>query len=273
MTYRQQATLRAATWRLGAVTAFAVAALGACGGGDDDAPEAASPPPAPASGVNIDAYCEDSVAIEALGSRSPETPDDIAASRAFGDEMMSLLTDLRSTAPEAARAPLGELAPIVQAVAESGDTSAFEAPEFTAARAGHHAVGLAECGWGFSDVEMQDYTFTGLPDSLAAGVHSFELTNHGSEPHVMILLRKKDGVTESFDELLALPEEEANAKATVVGQGFADPGAGAYVLADLAPGEYLAMCPLPTGWVDMSAPPPDGPPHFTHGMTHQFVVE
>jgi hypothetical protein len=45
------------------------------------------------------------------------------------------------------------------------------------------------------------------------------------------------------------------------------------VLADLAPGEYLAMCPLPTGRIDMSAPPPDGAPHSTHGMTHQFVVE
>jgi hypothetical protein len=275
MTYQRQTPIRARAWRLGAVTAFAVAALGACGGGDDDAPEAAAPAPAPApaSGVDIDAYCEDSVAIEALGSQSPETPDDLDAARAFGEEMMALLTDLQSAAPEAAQAPLGQLAPLVRAVAESGDTSAFQAPEFTTARAGHHQVGLAECGWGSSTVTMQDYSFTGLPDSLDAGVHSFELTNEGNEPHVMILLRKNDGVTESFDELLALPEEEANAKATVAGQGFTDPGGSGYVLADLAPGEYLAMCPLPTGWVDMSAPPPDGPPHFTHGMTHQLVVE
>jgi hypothetical protein len=120
---------------------------------------------------------------------------------------------------------------------------------------------------------MRDHSFTGLPESLDAGVHSFELTNGGNEPHVMVLIRKNDGVTESFGELAAMPEEEALTKATIVGQGFAAPGESSYVLADLAPGDYLAMCPLPAGWVDMSAPPPDGPPHFTHGMTHQFVVE
>src|SRR5262245_34633735 len=173
MTYRQQASMRATAWRLGAVTAFAVAALGACGGSDDDAPEAAAPSPAPAGGVDVDAYCEGSVAIEALGSQSPETPDDLDAARAFGEKMMTLLGDLQSTAPDAAQASLGQLAPIVQAVAESGDTSAFEAPEFTAARAGHHEVGLAECGWDSTAVDLQEYSFTGLPDSLDAGVHSF----------------------------------------------------------------------------------------------------
>jgi hypothetical protein len=106
-----------------------------------------------------------------------------------------------------------------------------------------------------------------------AGVHSFGLTNDGKEPHMMVLSRKNDGVTESFDEPAAMPEEEALTKATIVGQGFAAPGESGHVLADLAPGEYLAMCPPPTGWFDMSGPPPDGPPHLTQGMTHQFVVE
>ena len=55
---------------------------------------------------------------------------------------------------------------------------------------------------------MQDYGFTGLPTSLPAGVISFELTNAGSEPQVMVLVRKNDNVTETFDELLALPEDE-----------------------------------------------------------------
>jgi hypothetical protein len=90
---------------------------------------------------------------------------------------------------------------------------------------------------------------------------------------VIDIVRKNDGVTESFEELLALPEEEAFTKVTSVGTGFAPPGESGYVLVDLAPGEYLALCPLPVGWVDMSGPPPeDAPPHFTEGMSNEFTV-
>jgi len=42
-------------------------------------------------------------------------------------------------------------------------------------------------------VTMPGYSFTGLPDPLDAGVHSFELTDDGNEPHVIT-----QGMTHQF---------------------------------------------------------------------------
>ena len=61
-------------------------------------------------------------------------------------------------------------------------------------------------------VTAQDYHFEGLPSSVPAGT-SLTLTNAGHEVHELLVVRKNDGVTESFDELLALPQEEALQKA------------------------------------------------------------
>ena len=49
---------------------------------------------------------------------------------------------------------------------------------------------------------------------------SFKFTNEGAEDHELAIARKNDGVTESFDELLALPEEEAMTKVTFVTAGL-----------------------------------------------------
>jgi hypothetical protein len=57
-------------------------------------------------------------------------------------------------------------------------------------------------------VTAQDYHFEGLPSSVPAGT-SLTQTNAGHEVHELLVVRKNDGVTDSFDELLALPEEEA----------------------------------------------------------------
>ena len=43
----------------------------------------------------------------------------------------------------------------------------------------------------------------GLPADIPAGPHSFEITNSGAEPHVMVILTKAEGVTESWDEIMA----------------------------------------------------------------------
>ena len=145
----------------------------------------------------------------------------------------------------------------------------------------------------------QDYHFEGLPTSVPAG-SSLTLTNAGAELHEIILVRKNDGVTESFDELLALPEEEAFQKVTTAGVLFAAPGQSASMGIDAtgapAPmesitlvdeGEYLAICFIPQGTTEMpdfsaEAPPssgapaastaPQGPPHFLLGMKQEFTV-
>ena len=149
------------------------------------------------------------------------------------------------------------------------------------------------------DVTAQDYHFEGLPTSVPAG-SSLTLTNAGAELHEIIVVRKNDGVTESFDELLALPQEEALQKVTTAGVLFAAPGESASMGIDAAgapapmesitlvdEGEYLALCFIPQGTTEMpdfsaEAPPsvdaaaasaaPQGPPHFLLGMKQEFTV-
>ena len=42
-------------------------------------------------------------------------------------------------------------------------------------------------------------------------------------------------------------------------------------LVDLAPGEYIAYCPIPSGTTGEESAG-DGPPHFTQGMLAEFTV-
>jgi hypothetical protein len=149
------------------------------------------------------------------------------------------------------------------------------------------------------EVTAQDYHFEGLPTSVPAG-SSLTLTNAGAELHEIILVRKNDGVTESFDQLLALPEEEAFQKVTTAGVLFAAPGQSASMGIDAtgapAPmesitlvdeGEYLAICFIPQGTTEMpdfsaeaqpssdavaASAAPQGPPHFLLGMRQEFTV-
>ena len=53
------------------------------------------------------------------------------------------------------------------------------------------------------DVGGVEYAFTRLPTSVPAGT-TLTFTNEGVEIHEMIVNRLADGVTESFEELLAL---------------------------------------------------------------------
>ena len=147
------------------------------------------------------------------------------------------------------------------------------------------------------DVIARDYSFNDLPTSVPVGT-SLTLTNEGAELHEMIVVRKNEGVTESFDELLALPEEEALTKVTTVGVLFAAPGESASMAMDAtgAPsattsiaigeeGDYFALCFIPQGTTEMpdfAAAPgaspgmsaaPQGPPHFVLGMKQEFTVE
>ena len=139
------------------------------------------------------------------------------------------------------------------------------------------------CGYGTIEATATEYAFAGIPEEVPAGPTIVSLTNVGKEFHELLLLRKNDGVTESFDELMAIEDEqETFAKTTVVGVAFAPNGAVGHAVSALSPGDYLAICFLPTGATpevmaqmsgpDSSLPPGAGPPHFTHGMHFEFTV-
>jgi plastocyanin len=125
-----------------------------------------------------------------------------------------------------------------------------------------------------------DYAFQGIPPTATVGT-SFSLRNEGNEAHELVLVRKNPDVTLSFEELLALPEDQALNQVAFLGQVAANPGetASGTVTAD-APGDYLAICFVPQGLTELpegslgpDASLPAGAPHFTLGMRQEFTVQ
>ena len=126
-----------------------------------------------------------------------------------------------------------------------------------------------------------DYHFGGLPTSVPVGtVISFQ--NQGAELHEIVVSRKNDGVTQSFEELLQLPDDEALQYVTMIGEMplFAAPGAMAEgTLTIPQEGEYIALCFVPQGFTELPAPDASidpalmaAPPHFALGMVQTFTV-
>lgn len=275
---------------LGVLLAVLALGLGACGGDDDDTTASGSASEAEAGGEegeggDVDAYCEDTLAIETI----PEPDIDFEslsedeqkeeAKKFAGGELLDLAKKIEGEAPAEIEADIAVLVGAVEEIAETGNFEAFETPEVEEAGDNAHAFDLANCGWESSDVTASEYKFEGVAAEYEAGPTSFEFANDGKELHEFILLKKKADTEESFDELLELPEEEAREKVDEVGNVFSEPGDGDYFVADLEEGEYVALCFIPTGLTPEAAKAaeeggeePQGPPHFTQGMKAEFTV-
>jgi hypothetical protein len=259
--------------------------LSACGDGDDNA-TATTPSPTTTEGASVEVkeYCEAVLAIET----APEPDVDFEAlppeqateaSKKFASDLKPLADRLRAAAPPDVEADIATQVKALDAVIATGDFDNFGSPEFEAAEARVHAFDLDNCGWQRSDVTMADYSFQGIKDTYEAGPVSFDLSNKGKELHELIVLKKNDGTTETFDQLLKLPEEQAREKTTMVASAFAEPGGTDYAVVELEPGAYLAVCFIPVGFTpeaaqaaETSGREPSGPPHFTEGMRTEFTV-
>ncbi len=163
-------------------------------------------------------------------------------------------------------------------VLDSGgeDLSALETPEFAAAQGEIDPFVFENCTFD-STVEVTgiDYGFTGLPTTMEGGRIALLFTNDGAEAHEIAVMRRNDGVTESFAELLALPEEQAMEKVVPVGGAFAPvTGAKSLLVGDFEPGDYIAICFVPTGttMAEGAMTEGTGDPHFMHGMQQEFTV-
>ena len=161
----------------------------------------------------------------------------------------------------------------------SSEPSMPDASPSASASAGATAGASASAGAG-SEVVGVEYAFENVPDTVAVGTQ-LGFRNDGAEAHEMVLARKNAGVTTSFEELLAMPEEESAKLVTFVGQLMANPGESAEgtLTADAA-GDYLMICFFPQGLTQIpeGTPGPDaslpvGAPHFTLGMLKEFTVE
>jgi hypothetical protein len=253
-----------------------VAAFGGVACGDDDEDAAPSEPKS-----DFAAYCDAEYKVETYFAGDPEvdfetaTPEQIQAAVATYLQGAKPLIDAAvPLAPAEIKEPLDvQVRAFNQALGGADPEVVFETPEVNAAEAKVHGFDLKNCGWGQVDVTATDYSFAGIPDEVKAGRTSIDLTNDGKEAHEVQLAVKNAGVTQTFDEILALPEEEALTMVTPVGGAFASPGDKEYAIVDLAPGSYVAVCFVPQGTVDQtSTPAEDAPPHFVLGMKKEFTV-
>jgi hypothetical protein len=247
----------------------AFATFAACGGDDDDDDAAATSSPStstdaqPASAEQCEANVELSVALN--GVSNAEGADAVKA--AYTDAGVDALLDKFATDPPPAIAK--EVAAGVEAVRQIGQTGDTSAVTFDSSPIDEYF--FENCDYATAEVTAKDYEFDGLPDEMDAGLASFKFTNAGKELHEIVIVRKNDGVTESFDELLALPEDQATTKVSFAAGTGAGPGDTAYANGKLDPGEYIAVCFIPQGTSTGDAPG-SGPPHAMLGMKHEFSV-
>lgn len=249
--------------RLGMLAAVGLIALGACGGDDDSSTDTttAAPPttaaPDTTAAATGTAYCQAHLAIEAASTS--EEPSALGAAVAAATAVVpdEIAADLEAAAANAPTEP-------------GPPDPAFTEPY------GHLVDWVREhCGFAAAAVLAKDYSFGGLPGELPAGPTIVDLSNEGTEFHEIAVMHKADGVTDSWDDLLALPEEEVGAKAAFVGVAIAAPGESASTVLDLTAGDYIAICFIPTGTtpeVLAAGPPPEAEPHFAHGMRQEFTV-
>ena len=113
-------------------------------------------------------------------------------------------------------------------------------------------------------VLLRDFSFV-LPASIPAGPLLLQVTNQGSQPHEMTLIRLMPGKT-MHDALSFLqkpagppPFEDAG------GMGALNPGMSGWLKLNLTPGNYVALCFVPD--------PKTGKPHFALGMITSFSVQ
>lgn len=246
-----------------AALVLTMAGLAGCG---DDSEEASGPP---AESRN---YCEKVFAIETYPEPDIDyeslSPDQLTSeNKAFAAKLAPLAEEARAAAPAEIKNDINVLADAVKQVQQTGDfEAAFETPAANEASDRAHAFDLENCGWAKVDVSGEEYRFVGIPETIEPGPVSFEFTNKGKEPHELVLFRVNDGVEESVEDIMGLPEEEAKAKVTPVGGTFAPPGESEYALADLKKGRYGAACFVPVGGGE------EGPPHVSRGMHAEFKV-
>ncbi len=267
-------------WRRLVVSGLAAVTLvggfGACGDDDeettagDESTDTTASTEAETSGTSggteaaTAAFCEPALGVYDIPVPQEDSGEPV---KEYASQVAAAYEEIIPSLPEEAKADAESAAEQFAEVAETGDPGDLE-PGLDGATV---AAVIESCGVESYDVTMVDYEFEGIPETIPAGPAAFDFENTGKEQHEFILLRKNDGVTESVEDLLALPEEEAMTKVAFVNAGFAPAGGDGALIAKLEAGEYIYACFIPVGTVGEAEG--DGPPHFTEGMAGEFTVE
>jgi hypothetical protein len=131
-----------------------------------------------------------------------------------------------------------------------------------------------------AEATLLDYSFE-LPETIAAGPQVWKVTNQGAEPHELAVFKPAPGQT--ADDVIAMltaaaspaaeldqaspaahAEMEAPPFTDVGGMQVLSTGLTGWLLLDLEPGEYVAVCFVPDA---------EGVPHLMLGMIQGFAVQ
>ena len=254
-----------------AATTAAVLALGLAACGDDDDTDEEGAPAADdggaAEGDNA-AFCDGIVEFNGMvmNVEIDETSSEEEITAA-GEELAAAFEPVVDGAPEELADAANTIDGALQDLAQ-GDGEAFNSDETFMTYTDLSAGAIDACGFEAVDIAGVDYGFEGVPETIEAGTVAFRFANESdAEEHEMIVIRKKDGVQLSWEELLELPEEEAEQNTEFTTAAFAPPGGDSGTFTELVPGDYAMLCFIPVGGAE------DGPPHFTQGMMAEFTVE
>lgn len=258
-----------------------LAALGGCGGDDDDAaPETtAAAATAPAATVPAGTEPTGTEADAPPGSVNPEFAEYCALSLEL-DQQQDLpsaeqMETILAAAPEAIAA---EAKTVVDAYIAAGADDFTVFAEYPEELGVIEAFDAEECGIVSEeepvdpevvqidpeatrvDVTGADFSF-GFEPPTTAGRYSFVMQNEGAELHIMILAKLEPGAT--LEEAMASEGEDG------IAESFesipATPGTEAVVTADLSPGHWVLLCPIPSEANDMQ-------PHAALGMVQEWDV-
>jgi hypothetical protein len=259
-------TLRGAGAAL--VSVALVVGLAACGDDSDDGGTAATTTSEATSGTSAafcDAIVQFNTAINTVDLEPDTSKADITAA---GQQLAPLFDKVASNAPARLADQAKDLNERAVQPLLQGDDSTFQADESFQQYGKILDAAVDGCDFHTSSVTGVDYAFQDAPDTEPAGTVAFRFTNKSTdEDHEMVILRKNDDTTESWDQLMQLPEEQASQKTTYMGSTQAHPGQSGAALTTLTPGSYVMICFLPVGGAE------DGAPHFTKGMVHEFAVQ
>jgi hypothetical protein len=111
---------------------------------------------------------------------------------------------------------------------------------------------------------MRDFSFS-MPDTLAAGAHTYKVVNAGPQPHELNILKLADASVSDQEVQAWLKDPSGPPRFEAFGgiNGFSADGSG-YMTLNLQPGTYLAICNIPD--------PATGLAHAHLGMLKRFTV-
>jgi hypothetical protein len=110
-----------------------------------------------------------------------------------------------------------------------------------------------------------DFAFQG-PDTIPAGLTTFQLTNPGQEPHQLVLMRMDSGKTMADIQVMMAGNPDAPPPGWLkfpVGVSVITPGDTGNATAVLVPGHYVMACFVAS---------PDGKSHIMKGMVRGLEV-